>query len=60
MTDNDTLQRFLFDNNDIRGEITTLSSSYQELLANQKYPPQVALLFGEFLAAASLLSATLK
>lgn len=60
MTNNDTLQRFLFDNNDIRGEITTLSASYQDLLANQNYPPQVALLFGEFLAAASLLSTTLK
>jgi molecular chaperone Hsp33 len=60
MTNNDTLQRFLFDNTDIRGEITTLSASYQDLLANQNYPPQVALLFGEFLAAASLLSTTLK
>ena len=60
MTNNDTLQRFLFDNNDIRGEITTLSASYQDLLANQNYPPQVALLFGEFLAASSLLSTTLK
>jgi len=56
----DSLQRFLFDGTDIRGEITTLSASYQELIDNQKYPPQVALLFGEFLAAASLLSTVLK
>ena len=56
----DSLQRFLFDGTDIRGEITTLSASYQELLDNQQYPPQVALLFGEFLAAASLLSTVLK
>lgn len=60
MTDNDSLQRFLFDDTDIRGDITTLSSSYLDLLALQKYPPQVALLFGEFLAAASLLSTRLK
>ena len=58
--DNDTLQRFIFESTDIRGEITTLSSSYQDLLALQKYPPQVELLFGEFLAAASLLSSSLK
>ena len=56
----DSLQRFLFDGTDIRGEVTTLSASYQELLANQHYPPQVALLFGEFIAAASLLSTVLK
>jgi molecular chaperone Hsp33 len=56
----DCLQRFLFDGTDIRGEVTTLSASYQDLLANQKYPPQVALLFGEFLAAVSLLSTVLK
>ena len=58
--DNDTLQRFIFESTDIRGEITTLSASYLDLLALQKYPPQVALLFGEFLAAASLLSSSLK
>ena len=57
---NDTLQRFIFESTDIRGEITTLSASYLDLLALQKYPPQVALLFGEFLAAASLLSSSLK
>lgn len=60
MINNDSLQRFLFDGTDIRGEITTLSASYQDLLTKQKYPPQVALLFGEFLAAVSLLSTTLK
>jgi molecular chaperone Hsp33 len=63
MTNNDpqdSLQRFLFDGTDIRGEVTTLSTCYQELLAIQQYPPQIALLFGEFLAAASLLSTVLK
>jgi len=57
---NDTLQRFIFESTDIRGEITTLSSSYKDLLALQKYPPQVERLFGEFLAAVSLLSSRLK
>lgn len=56
----DTRQRFLFDDTHIRGEITTLSSSYQAIQQRQDYPPVVNALLGEFLAAASLLSATLK
>ena len=57
---NDILQRFLFDGTDIRGEIITLESSYQTIASRQDYPTCVAELFGEFIAAASLLSATLK
>jgi molecular chaperone Hsp33 len=60
MIDHDTLQKFLFDGTDIRGEISSLVSSYQAIIAQQKYPESVAALFGEFLVAASLLSATLK
>lgn len=60
MTDHDSRQRFLFDGTDIRGEITSLATSYQTLIAQQQYPEPVAKLFGEFLVAASLLSATLK
>lgn len=60
MKDNDSLQRFLFDGTDIRGEITSLSSSYKDMTVIQKYPPQIRDLFGEFLAAASLIGASLK
>lgn len=60
MSDHDTLQKFLFDGTDIRGEICSLATSYQSILAQQQYPNAVAALFGEFLVAASLLSATLK
>jgi len=56
----DTRQRFLFDTTHIRGEITTLCSSFQEMQSRQNYPPAVNAMLGEFLAAASLLSATLK
>ena len=59
-TSKDSLQRFLFEGTDIRGQVTTLSDSFQDLLGNQQYPPQVELLLGEFLAAASLLGTTLK
>jgi molecular chaperone Hsp33 len=60
MKDRDTLQRFLFDGTDTRGEITTLASSYQNMIVSKNYPTSVSLLFGEFLAAASLLSSSLK
>lgn len=57
---NDLLQRFIFEDADIRGEITRLEHSYQDILSNHQYPEVVAHLLGEFLAAATLLSATLK
>lgn len=60
MNDQDIRQRFLFDGTDIRGEITTLAASYQAIVAQQQYPSSVATTLGEFLVAASLLSATLK
>lgn len=56
----DTRQRFLFDDTHIRGEVTTLSESFQAIQQRQNYPPVVTEILGEFLAAASLLSATLK
>lgn len=57
---NDQLQRFLLDNTDIRGEIVRLDKSYKDTLDAHVYPDAVGRLLGEFLAAAVLLSATLK
>jgi molecular chaperone Hsp33 len=56
----DQLIRFIFDGTDVRGEWVQLERSYQEALINHHYPPAVRALVGEFLAAASLLGATLK
>lgn len=56
----DTISRFIFDNTDVRGEHVRLEKSYQDILNIHHYPPGVAILLGEFLAAASLLSATIK
>jgi molecular chaperone Hsp33 len=56
----DQLQRFIFDNTDIRGEVVRIEQSYQQCLAGHQYTEVVANLIGEFLAAAALLSATLK
>jgi molecular chaperone Hsp33 len=52
--------RFLFDNADVRGETVHLESSLKDLLDTHQYAPGVASLLGEFLAAAVLLSTTLK
>lgn len=57
---NDQLQRFLLDNTDIRGELVRLDKSYKNTLDAHVYPDAVGRLLGEFLAAAVLLSATLK
>lgn len=56
----DSTQRFLFDDNDVRGEMVELDHSYAEVLARHDYPEPVALLLGEMLAAAALLSDILK
>lgn len=60
MPSEDLLHRFIFDDCDIRGEIVTLGNSYCEVLRHNDYPPAVQRLLGEFLAAVSLLSSTLK
>ena len=57
---NDQLQRFIIDETDIRGELVQLGHCYKDILAAHAYPKVVQLLLGEFIAAAALLSATLK
>ena len=56
----DLLQRFIFEDTDIRGELARLRQSYLDTVSSHRYPAPVAQLLGEFLAAAALLSATLK
>ncbi|MCX8728578.1 Hsp33 family molecular chaperone HslO [Gilliamella sp. B2838] len=60
MTNMDTLNRFLFDNHAIRGEITHLEQTYQAILDNHTYPVAVQKVLGELLVITSLLTATLK
>lgn len=60
MASKDQLHRFIFDNSDVRGEIISLSDSYLAVLKNSPQPANVAGLMGEILAAAGLLSATMK
>lgn len=56
----DTLTRFIFEQQDIRGELVYLKKTYQEILNCQDYPVAIQLLLGELLVATSLLTATLK
>lgn len=60
MNAQDSSQRFLFDDTDIRGEMVSLHESYAHVLAKHAYPQAVAELLGEMLAAAALLVGTLK
>ena len=54
------VQRFLFENTDIRGEVVSLNESYVEALAAHQYPEVVRKKLGELIASAVLLSTTLK
>ncbi|GMG87766.1 Hsp33 family molecular chaperone HslO [Biformimicrobium ophioploci] len=56
----DQLQRFIFSGHDIRGQVVTLGDAYRDILSNNSLPAPAAHLLGEFLAAACLLSTTLK
>jgi len=56
----DVLDRFLFENRSIRGEIVSLEQSFKSVLKSAQYPEPVQLLLGQLMVATSLLSATLK
>ena len=56
----DTLQKFIFENAAVRGELVEISDTWAEIQARHSYPPAVRKLLGEMVAAAALLSANLK
>ncbi|MEY8264570.1 MAG: Hsp33 family molecular chaperone HslO, partial [Bermanella sp.] len=60
MANPDSLQRFTFDNSHVRGELVGLNQTLKDIFARQSYPEAVNNLLGELLAAAALLSATVK
>lgn len=59
-SDNDTLQRFIFDAFQVRGTIVRMAKSYHAVLERHPYPLGIQQLLGQTLAATTLLSATLK
>lgn len=56
----DTLQKFMFENTAVRGELVEISDTWRQVQARRDYPPAVKTLLGEMLSAAALLSANLK
>lgn len=56
----DILDRFLFENRPLRGEIVSLEDSFQSVISTSNYPEEVQQLIGELMVATSLLTATLK
>lgn len=59
-TRGDTLQKFIFDNAAVRGELVEISDTWREVQARHAYPKAVRSVLGEMVAAGALLSANLK
>jgi len=60
MHNSDTLQRFIFENSNVRGTFVHLGNSYQTARQRYDYPAAVGQQLGQGLAASALLSATIK
>lgn len=56
----DKLQKFLFEDAAIRGELVEISLAWKQVQERHDYPPLVSNLLGEMMSAAALLSANLK
>ncbi|WP_338765557.1 Hsp33 family molecular chaperone HslO [Massilia sp. METH4] len=56
----DTLQKFIFENAAVRGELVDISQTWREIQARHQYPVAVKRLLGQMVSAAALLSANLK
>jgi molecular chaperone Hsp33 len=60
MAESDTLQRFVFEHAPIRGEIVHLTATFRAIRERRDYPTPVRNLLGELMAAAALLTASVK
>lgn len=56
----DSLQRFVFENTPVRGNLVNLTQTFQQALQKQHLPKGLRRALGELMAASALLSATLK
>lgn len=56
----DTLQRFLFEQASVRGELVQLDASWKAVLERHDYPPAVREPLGQMIVASALLAATMK
>jgi len=60
MAQADTLRRFVFERYPFRGQLVHLGAAWSAMMEHHDYPPQVRDTLGEAVAAAALLSSTLK
>ena len=60
MIEHDTLQRFIFENSNVRGEIVRMRASYQAVSERHPYSSNLKQLLGQALATTALLSSTIK
>jgi molecular chaperone Hsp33 len=60
MAQSDTLRRFVFERYPFRGQLVHLGPAWAAMMEHHDYPPQVRDTLGEAVAAAALLSSTLK
>ncbi|USQ13539.1 Hsp33 family molecular chaperone HslO [Legionella lytica] len=60
MKESDTLQRFIFEHANIRGEIVHIEKTYQTIMAQRNYPPMVKNLLGEAIVSCLLLASSIK
>jgi molecular chaperone Hsp33 len=60
MAQADTLRRFVFERYPFRGQLVHLGPAWAAMMEHHDYPPQVRDTLGEAVAAAALLSSTLK
>lgn len=54
------LNRYLFEDLSVRGELVQLDEAYQRIISSKEYPVAIQKLLGELLVSTTLLTATLK
>lgn len=60
MKEFDTLQRFIFEHANIRGEIVHVEKTYQTIMSQRNYPSMVKNLLGEAIVSCLLLASSIK
>lgn len=60
MKESDTLQRFIFEHANIRGEVVHVQKTYQTIMSQRNYPPMVRHLLGEAIVSCLLLASSIK
>ncbi|MBL7481775.1 Hsp33 family molecular chaperone HslO [Legionella bononiensis] len=60
MKEPDTLQRFIFEHANIRGEIVHIEKTFQTIMNQRNYPPMVKNLLGEAIVSCLLLASSIK